>query len=42
MLLLGFSHTFIYMLSLRYMLPLAFIHVAFVPVIHSLFFFSVL
>lgn len=42
MLLLGFSHTFIYMLSLRYMLPLAFIHVTFVPVIHSLFFFSVL
>lgn len=42
MLLLGFSHTFIYMPSLRYMLPLAFIHVTFVPVIHSLFFFSVL
>lgn len=42
MLLLGFPHTFIYMPSLRYMLPLAFIHVTFVPVIHSLFFFSVL
>lgn len=42
MLLLSLSHTFIYMPSLRYMLPLAFIHVTFVPVIHSLFFFSVL
>lgn len=39
---LVFPTPFIYMPSLRYMLPLAFIHVTFVPVIHSLFFFSVL